>query len=201
MNAYFLVNYSDKIQKLFTEFSTKLDKRLKEEDCPLDTFIIADPTENKLYLRWIIDSYVNKGIKRCEDLLSRTKPALEDYIKLKELNVLEPQEKIIDNFCGIAGCSKKFKEKRGLEALIDKYKSHLEEHNQEKEEIEQIRQDTERVFENNEFTVLHPTTQEASCYYGKGTKWCTAATKGENKFTEYNKNRCFIYCYSKTSKL
>jgi hypothetical protein len=35
--------------------------------------------------------------------------------------------------------------------------------------------------------VIHPLNQDAACYYGQGTRWCTAATKSENYFESYNK--------------
>ena len=27
---------------------------------------------------------------------------------------------------------------------------------------------------------------DAACYYGQGTRWCTAATRGKNYFSEYH---------------
>ena len=36
------------------------------------------------------------------------------------------------------------------------------------------------------FKVIIPLTKEASCFYGKGTEWCTAATKSDNRFDQYN---------------
>ncbi|MGA1048922.1 MAG: hypothetical protein ACO3UU_13015, partial [Minisyncoccia bacterium] len=34
--------------------------------------------------------------------------------------------------------------------------------------------------------VIVPLDEKAACYYGQGTRWCTAATKGENYFERYN---------------
>ena len=36
--------------------------------------------------------------------------------------------------------------------------------------------------------IIVPHTEEASCYYGKGTQWCTAANNGNNMFEYYNDN-------------
>ena len=188
MNAYILQNYGEKIVKIFTEFESKIEKR-KVDDRPFEeyeNFILADPTEKKIYFRWILDSYVNGGIKAYEDLLSRVKPALEDYDYLKEKNKLNGDEKIVENYCGIAGCTKKFKEKPGLESLIDSKRSDLEEIREKIAEKEQLRDDAEKVFENSDLVILHPKTEAASCHYGRGTKWCTAATRGNNMFNDYN---------------
>jgi len=37
------------------------------------------------------------------------------------------------------------------------------------------------VYDDSRFFVVNPLTNESSCYYGKGTKWCTAA-EGTNHF-------------------
>ena len=188
MNAYILQNYGEKIVKIFTEFESKIEKRKVNDRSFGDyqNFILADPTEKKIYLRWILDSYVNSGIKAYEDLLSRVKPALEDYDYLKEKNKLNGDEKIVETYCGIAGCTKKFKEKPGLESLIDSKRSDLEEIREKIEEREQLREDSEIVFENGDLLIIHPKTEAASCHYGRGTKWCTAATRGNNMFNKYN---------------
>jgi hypothetical protein len=150
----------------------------------LDIFIQADPTGKK-YVRWIVDSYVNGGIKRDEDLLSRLKPALEKYEYLKSRNILVSsgqqweQETNIDNFCGIVGCQKKGFEKPGLEDLIDKYKDQLE-----KEEVE-TSNTAVQVYNGDTIRIIQPTTEADACYYGQSTRWCTAA-KNDNMFDYYN---------------
>ena len=35
--------------------------------------------------------------------------------------------------------------------------------------------DVEKIYEDNRFVVVSPKTHTASCYYGAGTKWCTAS--------------------------
>ena len=44
----------------------------------------------------------------------------------------------------------------------------------------------EKVYEDNDWLIIVPKTQEAAIYYGKGTKWCTASTGGYNYFERYN---------------
>jgi len=36
------------------------------------------------------------------------------------------------------------------------------------------------------FRIINPQNQQAACYYGQGTRWCTAATRGTNYFDSYN---------------
>ena len=53
----------------------------------------------------------------------------------------------------------------------------------------------EKVYEDNEWLIIIPHTEEAACYYGANTKWCTAAMKG-NMFDYYNgKGLLYINVY------
>src|ERR1700759_3708568 len=169
MNAWDIHNYGDKINNIFNEYHDKLVKRIEGDDTAymLGTdfikFVDSDPSENKIYVRWIVDSYVNGGIRLIEDLGSRVKPALEDYIILKPN--LTGQEKIIDNYCGIAGRTKKFKEKPGLETLLDKYRDLWESKRAKVEAKEQVKEDTEVAYEDDEMTIYYPKTEAAACHY------------------------------------
>ena len=59
----------------------------------------------------------------------------------------------------------------------------------------------EKFYEDDTWLVVIPKTEEASCLYGKGTMWCTAATEGENKFNEYNQSgNLYININKKTGK-
>lgn len=54
------------------------------------------------------------------------------------------------------------------------------------------------IFEDNDFLVVRPLTQDASCYYGANTKWCTSSTKeGKNKFDQYSSTGKLYYIISK----
>jgi hypothetical protein len=48
-----------------------------------------------------------------------------------------------------------------------------------------IKKDTKKLIDTPDFKVYVPETKEAACYYGKGTKWCTAADN-DNMFDHYN---------------
>ena len=205
MNALDVYQSLPRIQRSFSQNESELYKRLGMDrtafEWSYETFIEADPSDNKKYLDWILKSYILGGIKLYEDLLSRVKPALEDYMYLVQSGQLDSgetgkpwtNERVIENYCGLAGCTKKKRVLIGLDGLLDKYQDVLVSRKESVKESEQIHKDTEVVLENNEVTVYYPKTEEASCYYGQGTKWCTAATRGENMFEEYhNKGPLYI---------
>jgi len=53
------------------------------------------------------------------------------------------------------------------------------------------------VHEDDRFFVVNPLTHDASCYYGKGTKWCTAADS-DYQFKQYNQDGKLFYILDKT---
>jgi hypothetical protein len=59
------------------------------------------------------------------------------------------------------------------------------------------REDAEKVYESDRYVVMVPETKEASCYYGAGTKWCTAQTD-RDYFSNYKKSGELYYIIDKT---
>jgi hypothetical protein len=56
------------------------------------------------------------------------------------------------------------------------------------QELKSIREkEIDRVYEDSQWKVLTPKTERASCLIGKGTQWCTAADKSDNRFDSYNR--------------
>ena len=53
------------------------------------------------------------------------------------------------------------------------------------------------VYEDDRFFVVNPLTHESSCYYGRGTKWCTAA-ESDTHFKRYNEDGKLFYILDKT---
>lgn len=48
------------------------------------------------------------------------------------------------------------------------------------------------VYDDGRYFVVNPLTHESSCYYGKGTKWCTAA-ESNSHFKRYNDDGKLFY--------
>lgn len=150
-------------------------------------FIDADPSPNKKYLSWIVESYIAGGIPRLEDV-GRTRDALEKFAKLLTLKtVLQEGDKDIKQFCGIAGCVKKTRKQVGLEDLVDKYRNVLEQHEGKKAKARAVKEEeTVEVYSDDKIRIVQPRTEASACHYGQQTRWCTATTKGENMFKEYS---------------
>lgn len=176
-------------EKIMARYGDALLARLSEDPSydkspPLTNFIASDYKSK--YLEWIVTSYIGGGIRRHEDLLSRVRPALASYNKLVKAHKLSPGDSLdpltneanILNFCGLSGCKVKGRELPGLDGLLSKY-------------IKDVEPVVAKKFDalyygGTTVNIYQPKTEEESCHYGRGTKWCTAATKGNNKFSHYN---------------
>ena len=151
---------------------------------PQDEFwqiIKADPTYNEQksqkmgkYGKWLLNLYKQGKLKN-EDLYKAT-----DYLSyfVKYYNkITEKDINKLPDLPSLYNIIKPYKEASDNGEDIATSKS---------DEVRRIKKDAEKVFEDNQWLVVVPHTQEASCYYGKNTQWCTAATDSYNMFNQYN---------------
>jgi len=61
-----------------------------------------------------------------------------------------------------------------------------------KEKERELENQTEKIYEDDNFLVLIPKTIESSCKYGSGTKWCTTI-KGADHFKRYTSGKQGLY--------
>jgi len=133
----------------------------------------ADPTKNKIYTPWLAREYAKQNIKRLEDahVLS---PMLAEYDKYKKRNDFPADAKDImrlsySQFYTIVG-----NYEPPAEPLKDKGQAR-------------------EVYKDSDVRVMIPDNEQAACYYGQGTRWCTAATKGTNYFSRYSSPKSPLY--------
>lgn len=53
------------------------------------------------------------------------------------------------------------------------------------------------IYDDDEYTIIHPKEYKASCFYGQGSKWCTASEDNPSHWTNYNKEAKLFYFLSK----
>ena len=191
------------LQKTIQNYSKRLLDRSKADHSAknksieeiINLFVQSDPTSKKAYALWMINTYLSNGIRFLEDL-GRTNEALISYIDLKFKNKLKPEHKDIN----------KIKSLNELEDLIDEYKEKpiavQSERQREKELEDQFfkNKEAELFYNDNEIKVVIPKTERASCFFGRNTKWCTAATNN-NMFKYYNdKGPLYIVLIKKENK-
>ena len=59
----------------------------------------------------------------------------------------------------------------------------------------EISDEVDRIYEDNRFVVVVPKTHKSSCYYGAGTKWCTASKDTDSHFSNYKSGGAVSYTH------
>ena len=128
----------------------------------------GDPTKNKEYSQWIARMY-SRGGYELEDIKSTLRDALETYHKLKLKKKLEADDKQIDKFTS-------------FNDLITR----VEQYPEIQDDAPTDKGDSKQIYDDEHIRVIVPKDEEAACYYGQGTRWCTAS-KNNNMFKHYHK--------------
>lgn len=132
----------------------------------------GDPTydgeRGGIYVPWIAREYANGNIRRLEDIDSRVKPLLAQYHQYKNKGWFPQHAKDI------------------MRVNIHQLSSLMVNLN-----VPQDRQvdrgEYSEIYKDSSVRVIVPKDVTAACYYGQGTQWCTASTRGTNYFDQYNK--------------
>ena len=139
--------------------------------------VFADPTsrpeKNKMgkYGKWLLSLY-QRGKLKIGDL-GEAKECLSTFskyinrIEVKDINKYGSIRELYDAVCPFMS---------GGEATSKSDALRRQKH-----------AEAEKVYEDELWEVIIPHTQKASCIYGKGTKWCTAAESSQNMFDYYHR--------------
>ena len=145
------------VDDIYTKYYSDIERSV------FDAAVKADPTSDAghagRYVKWILGLYKIGNWKPGDSY--ETKDALSRFHRLR--NNLEIKD--INGYKSV---------RQLLDAVSDK-----------KSTSDIKRSGAEKVYEDGEWLVIVPHTEEASKLYGKGTKWCTAADN-DNYFDYYN---------------
>ena len=160
--------------KVFKDgFNTSHDTQAQHKDTSdiVDHFADkADPTNKKIHTQWILNQYKRSKIRQ------------EDHPRIREaLSNFETHKGKLEN--------KDINQYKSLSDVEDAVEPHLgtTTKRQEKKVIKSEGADLVHNDEERGVTVHHIKTEQASCSYGAGTKWCTIGKK-DNMFNAYNKD-------------
>ena len=132
----------------------------------------ADPTPNKEYTQWLAKCYANEA-QKIEDITSKGTDWLKTYHQFKVKKILPDNLRNIANF--------KFSQLYDIIAN--------DELNAKLDAIENApskdKGKAQVVFDNSLVRIIVPNDEAAACYYGQGTRWCTAA-KNNNMYERYS---------------
>jgi len=127
----------------------------------------SDPTRNKEYAQALANLY-SKGGVRFEDLGSTVADYIAKFHKLKQKRMIPSPRNDFMRYTDISD----------FMGVVDEYPDPNQE--------QLVDKGQSRVFyEDNSLRIVMPADQTAACYYGQGTRWCTAA-KTNNMFRHYS---------------
>lgn len=128
----------------------------------------ADPTPNNNYVQWLARTYINNDMS-LEDVESTIATFLDKFHRLKIKHHLDNNDighyKDFDTFSNDM--------EQYPDDLIDDDEGKKKKYN------------ADRIYDEKGILIVRPNDKEASCRYGRGTRWCTAATRGHNYFDSY----------------
>ena len=131
----------------------------------------ADPTPNKEYTQWLAKCYANEA-QKIEDITSKGTDWLKTYHQFKVKKILPDNLRNIANF--------KFSQLYDIIAN--------DELNAKLDAIENApskdKGTAQVVFDNSLVRIIVPQDETSACYYGQGTRWCTAA-RANNMYDNY----------------
>ena len=136
----------------------------------LDRFQEADPTPNKQYVQWIARTYANDASTKLEDVLDGYLfDSLTKFYKLVQRKKIPSPRNDINKYSNFGD----------FMSVMDEYPD---------PDAQQLKDKGTAftLYEDDSWRVIVPQDEPAACYYGQGTRWCTAATKGNNMFKYYH---------------
>jgi len=156
------------------------DDILKSPESIIDFFSRrSDPTPNKKYLDWILKLY-SKHDFRQEDFY-RVREALTNFERYKS----RMQFKDINHYQNLSDLEDAIEAVNGAKSK--------------REEIKDVKHDgADKIFDRGGVTVYKIKTEAAAKFYGKGTKWCTAA-EHNNMFKTYDRQGPLYIIFIKQS--
>lgn len=134
----------------------------------------ADPSRNGKFVNWIVDRYIANDFLM-EDL-PRVKRALENF----ETVSAQLDKKDINQYRKLSDLED------AIEPLLTQQQP-VTGKGQQRLAKDKAKAESEIIINTPNFKVVVPKTEEASCFWGRGTKWCTAATDSDNMFNIYHK--------------
>jgi Domain of unknown function (DUF4116) len=172
----------------------------------ISRFADSDPTNGKSRTQWLVKTYIKDEHFKLEDL-GRVDAALSAFERFKQKLPIEQRE------------LSRLKSLRELEALVDPFvkteaRARLERDlssatGRELRRLEEMKARDESIIIQSDFcdfelksqasrgeeaglpTIAVPLTEFASCWWGRGTKWCTAAEKND-MLVKYHKDAPLI---------
>mgnify|MGYP004710286665 CR=1 FL=1 len=151
------------------------------------TITEADPDQaNFKNSKWLIKNLLNNSFLWEDIEAGKSSKAYDTLSRFLNIRKQWPESNLrdIQSYKGLSGIAEKI---RPFE--ITKSMGELK-----REEKAKIYSETIVLYDKNDYLVVIPKTEEASCFWGRNTEWCTASTQSTNYFNTYNPDGPLIIC-------
>jgi len=157
------------IQKLETQKKKLKDKTILKI---LKGIEQADPTNHKEYTQWLVRTYI-KDEMSLEDVISTVSEYLNKFNALKIKRHIKPPESDIGSY-------------KTFNDFLNEVDQYQDPFASKEDKAERGKYDV--IYDQDNLLILQPKDKTAACFFGRGTRWCTAATIGSNYFSNYNRD-------------
>lgn len=131
-----------------------------------------DPSPNKQYTPWLARMYAKSGGGVGIEDLNRG-DLLGAFDTAKKRRMVKPEHADIN----------RFKWYTDFEDAMEHHYNNFEDL-----DADQRPEGTaSKVYNDSNVTIVVPEDEAAACKYGRNTRWCTASTRGQNMFDQYNR--------------
>ena len=141
----------------------------------IDDLSVKDPSGNNAYLGWMAKKVADffrdqTSYAARQDFIEKTKDATKKFhlnkqrLKRKDLYQYKTVKDLFDELDKLGDTSKQKRQKKKETAM----------------------EGSEIVYDNDDFFAVRPMTVDASCYYGRATRWCISSTQSQNYFDSYS---------------
>ena len=152
----------------------------------------VDPSINGMYMPWMAKLAITKpNDNRTEDLdrVGEDLIAFEQHkrrIVNKDINAYKSFNELYDVIAPLLAPVAKSPEDAEKE--------------KEKAKLDELKSEIITVYNGSDGWIRIPTTEASASFLGQGTRWCTAATRGNNMFNHYNQTDNLFVIYDKETK-
>jgi hypothetical protein len=181
-----------------------------------EMIVDEDPSVTKKYSEWGIKKFIDtvknpekfnypdevsggisELIYRYHDILETLSPKyVENMFNFLNLYGLFTNKEIENNIKLKPKDINSFGTVEDLDYFIKKYTEFLSVNRESKK----IKEEVEKIYEDDRFLIVRPLSHRASCYYGANTKWCTTSKNNDEKFKQNTKEANLYYIIDKKSK-
>lgn len=172
----------------------------------LEKLIDGDPSSTKKYSEWLVKQMVGLGDPVNFSIADNVNLFIELIEQFhKSATAITPED--IDYAASISSLVdapmiksspkdiNKYKSIWGLQAVLSGVRKRQIMVQKEKE----VKNESNKIYEDDKYLIVEPYSHGASCYYGAGTKWCTTTKNDTRYFDKYSDEGSLYYVIDKKS--